>query len=246
MEPKRIDYQVQSTVKPDRIHMTDYEVFVRTNITSKEVTDENSETTQTIYEYTETVYDKNSYLTKLAQEAELPVAVDKDAMSDQELVAYLKELFNTQCEEALAVGVTVTVPELGDKQFSAKLEDQMNIEALVRGITAETDQIYYHANGDKCRLYSVATFAEITGKIFMCKYQQTTYCNLLKSYVEDEANAESRKTINYGDIPSDDFQTELNQVVLQGITSAVAGFVTPNTTFNEVIAAMISQLSSSN
>ena len=64
--------------------------------------------------------------------------------------------------------------------------------------------------------------------------------------MEDEANAESRKTINYGDIPSDDFQTELNQVVLQGITSAVAGFVTPNTTFNEVIAAMISQLSSSN
>lgn len=250
MEPKRIDYQVQSTVKPDAIAMTDFEVFIRTNISAKEVEDEmpsnsKKKSTHTMYIYTEVVYDKNEYFTKLAESTDLPVVVDRAAMSDEELVAYLKNYFNQKCEDALAMGIEVDVPDLGKKNFSCKLEDQVNIEAIVKGITSDTTEVYYHSNGDKCRLYNIATFAEITGKIFACKYQQTAYCNLLKSYVENEATADERRTIEYGDTPSEEFSTELARIVLQGVTSTAASLLTPNEAFNKVIESLVSQVTSS-
>jgi hypothetical protein len=250
MEPKRIDYQVQSTVKPDAIAMTDFEVFIRTNISAKEVEDEMSsnskkKSTHTMYIYTEVVYDKNEYFTKLAESTDLPVVVDRAAMSDEELVAYLKNYFNQKCEDALAMGIEVDVPDLGKENFSCKLEDQVNIGAIVKGITSDTTEVYYHSNGDKCRLYNIATFAEITGKIFACKYQQTAYCNLLKSYVENEATADERRTIEYGDTPSEEFSTELARIVLQGVTSTAASLLTPNEAFNKVIESLVSQVTSS-
>lgn len=242
MEPKRIYYGVQSTVSPDPIVMSDYEVFVRTNVSTKEVPSMNDDSNTTMYVYTEAVYDKNLYLTKLAQESTLPVVIDRQAMSKDELITYLKSYFNQKCEESLAVGVIVTVPDAGDKDFSCKLEDQVNIEAIVKGITADSTNVYYHANGDKCRLYDIATFAEITGKVFLCKYQQTAYCNLLKSYVEGEATIDELRTIEYGVVPSEEFTNELNQIVMQGVTSTAASLITPNEIFNKVIETMVAEL----
>lgn len=244
MEAKRIDYNVQSTVQPESIVMNDYEVLIRTNITTTQVPngmdDESNETT-TMYVYTEAAYDKNEYLTAVMDTTNLPVFADRSTMSDSELITYLKALFNSACDQALSLGITVNVPELGEKNFSCKLEDQFNIEAIVKGITADTTQVYYHSNGDKCRLYDIATFAEITGKVFVYKYQQTSYCNLIKSYIET-CSREDKIATQYGDTPSAEFAEELNQIIIQGITSTATGFVTANETFNKVITQMINSL----
>ena len=67
MNAKRIDQNVQSAVKPSAIQITDYEVYVRSNLRQQSTTSMDGAPADTIYVYTETTYDKNEYLAYFAQ-----------------------------------------------------------------------------------------------------------------------------------------------------------------------------------
>lgn len=240
MEAKRIDRNVQSAVKPSHIKLTDYEVYVRSNLRTETNTGMDGASEGTIYVYTETIYDKNEYLTYLAQGSSTEDLIDRSTLSDEELVAHLKNLFNRSCDAVLAQGIALDTSH-GRKNFSCKLEDQINLTTLHSGILADTTEIDYHGNGDKCRAYPINEFAQIVAGVTALVYQQTSYCNLLKSYVET-ADRDTNLTISYGVVPSEEFAAELAGLMDRGLATMEVTLRSSNEAYNQVIQAVIAQL----
>lgn len=240
MEAKRIDQNVQSAVKPSPLKITDYEVYVRSNLRTETRTGMDGASEETIYVYTEATYDKNEYLTYLAQGSSTEDLIDRSTLSDEELVAHLKNLFNRSCDAILAQGITLDTSH-GKKDFSCKLEDQINLTTLHSGIQAETTEIDYHGNGDKCRAYPIGEFAQIIAGVTALVYQQTSYCNLLKSYVET-ADRDTNLQISYGVVPSEEFASELAGLMDRGLATMEVTLNSPNETYNQVIRAVITRL----
>lgn len=197
----------------------------------------------TIYVYTETTYDKNEYLAYLAQGASMEDLIDRSTLSDSELVSHLKNLFNRACDAILSKGIEFDTT-YGKKEFSCKLEDQINLTALHSGISADTTVVDYHGNGDKCRAYPITEFAQIIAGVTAMVYQQTAYCNLLKSFVET-ADRDTNLSINYGYVPSEDFTTELNSIIKRGLDTMKVTLSSDNKAYNAVIDAMIKQFEES-
>lgn len=239
MEAKRIDQNVQSAVKPSPLKITDYEVYVRSNLRTEIHTGMDDSSGDTIYVYTEAVYDKNEYLAYLAQGSSTEDLIDRSTLSDEELVTHLKNLFNRSCDAILAQGIKLTT-SYGEKDFSCKLEDQINLTTLHSGIQSDTTEIDYHGNGDKCRAYPIGEFAQIIAGVTALVYQQTSYCNLLKSYVET-ADRDTNLQISYGVVPSTEFATELAGLIQRGLTTMEVTLNSPNETYNQVIQTMIAQ-----
>lgn len=243
MNAKRIDQNVQSAVKPSAIQITDYEVYVRSNLRQQSTTSMDGAPADTIYVYTETTYDKNEYLAYLAQGASVEDLIDRSTLSDSELVTHLKNLFNRSCDAILSKGIELDTT-YGKKEFSCKLEDQINLTTLHSGIQADTTAVDYHGNGDKCRAYPIDEFAQIIAGVTAMVYQQTAYCNLLKSFVET-ADRDTNLSINYGYVPSVDFTTELNSIIKRGLDTMKVTLSSDNKTYNAVIDAMIKQFEES-
>ena len=240
MKAKRIDQNVQSAIKPSSIKITDYEVYVRSNLRTENHTEmESNSTEEIIYIYTEAIYDKNEYLAYLAQGASTEDLIDRSTLSDAELVIHLKNLFNRSCDAILAQGIEIDTI-YGKKDFSCKLEDQINLTQLHNGIQANTTEIDYHGNGDKCRLYPITEFARIIAGVTATVYQQTAYCNLLKSYIET-ADRDTNLSINYGFIPSQEFAQELKELIQRGLTTMKVTLRSPNEAYNQVIDTIITQ-----
>ena len=238
MEALYIHENVCSDSKPELLEVNDYQVIIRSNIReAKSTNPDGSESNKVLYLYSESVFDKNDYIGYLADPSATNEILNRSTLSDSELINYLKNLFNKSCEAILNKGIILDTT-YGRKEFSCKLEDQINLTALHNGIQSNTTLIDYHSNGDRCRTYPINEFAMIIASTTAMIYQQTAYCNLLKSYVESASRTENLN-ISYGYIPSKEFQTDLIGILKRGLDTMKVTLHSSNDTYNSVIQLII-------
>lgn len=113
----------------------------------------------------------------------------------------LKEISDA-CKETIYKGVDVELKDGSVKHFSLKLEDQMNINALLNhvslgNIKAE-DGVPYHADGELCRLFCIEDFTLVCGRAEDFILRETAYCNHLMAFVRSLETKEDVEKVFYG------------------------------------------------
>lgn len=108
----------------------------------------------------------------------------------------ISELSNT-CQNTIVSGVDVDID--GEiEHFSCRDEDQINIKELFDLSVQTNCGVYYHADGQNCKLYTVEQIISIYITASTNKMQHTTYFNQLRAYVETLEDIESVNDVVYG------------------------------------------------
>lgn len=101
------------------------------------------------------------------------------------------------CKQNIINGVDIEVNGKIE-HYSYKDEDQMNIKELYDIAMRTNSPVYYHPDGESCRLYMVEQIMELYSTVTMNKTHHTTYFNQLKLYVETLNTKEDIEAVEYG------------------------------------------------
>ena len=116
------------------------------------------------------------------------------------------------CQALIYAGIDVELSN-GKQHFSLETHDQTNIDSMFTAVTLGAVEYPYHADGDKCVMYSskdiVALYVAYKGFVT----QQTTYCNFLKVWINRETDPEVIGSIVYGSDLPDDLNKEMMAVL---------------------------------
>lgn len=149
---------------------------------------------------------ENGYITKVSQGA-IP---EPDIEPIKE--AKLKEI-STACNQIITSGIDVETLQ-GINHFNLSLEDQSNIGNLFNLVILGGTEYPYQSDGGVCTIYS----AEDIIKIYVAAQSHitynTTYHNLLKSYIQSLEKAEEISSVSYGDELIEPYKTELQNKLL--------------------------------
>ena len=108
----------------------------------------------------------------------------------------ISELSNI-CQENIIAGVDVDID--GEiEHFSYSDEDQINIKELFDLSIQSNCGLYYHSDGQSCKLYTVEQIISIYATASTNKMQHTTYFNQLRAYIDTLEDIESVQAITYG------------------------------------------------
>lgn len=146
---------------------------------------------------------ENGYITKVSQ-GTIPEP-------DIELIreSKLQEISN-QCNQVILSGVDVETSQ-GTNHFNLSLEDQSNIGNLFNLVILGGTEYPYQSDGGVCTIYS----AEDIIKIYVASQTHitynTTYHNLLKSYVQSLETVDEINSVNYGDELIEPYATDLQE-----------------------------------
>lgn len=134
---------------------------------------------------------------------------------------------NEACQTAIYAGIEVELSG-GMEHFSLDVHDQANIESMFTAITLGAKEQQYHCDGGQVKTYSAADVVVLYAayKSFVTKH--TTYCNLLKVWINREADKAVLGGITYGSDLPDDLNTQMESILtsaatqLQNIVAAVS------------------------
>lgn len=101
------------------------------------------------------------------------------------------------CNKQIINGVNVDIDGLSE-HFSYTEEDQTNIKELFDLAVQTNVPLYYHSDGNSCKLYTVDQIVSIYTTATMNKMHNITYFNQLKMYLQSLDDAEKIKNIEYG------------------------------------------------
>jgi len=121
---------------------------------------------------------------------------------------------STACQKAIYSGIDVEL-STGAKHFSLDLYDQTNIDNLMTAVTLGAAEYPYHADNEKCTMFSSA---DILTLYIACKTfitQQTTYNNLMKIYINRLTDMDTIKSLSYGSVLPDDLLEEAQVLMAQ-------------------------------
>lgn len=112
--------------------------------------------------------------------------------------AVVKQEIGLACTAAIYAGVDVD-----GKHYSLTEHDQTELMAQLQTVGAGAAAVPYHADGELCRMYTAAEFAEVakaaTGHVFYHR----TYCNHLNAWIK-RATLKQVVVITYGaELPDD-------------------------------------------
>ena len=139
-----------------------------------------------------------------------------------ELQAAKKREISQACEQAIYSGVSVTLANGSSEHFALTEHDQLNLFGKQVQLTAGSEQLEYHSDGQPCRYYSAADMQTIITKAMWHVSYHTTYCNALNMWVAGAETADDLQQIFYGaDVP-EQYQSEVLKAYLLQIT-AMAG-----------------------
>ena len=102
------------------------------------------------------------------------------------------------CNNNIVNGVDVIIDNVTE-HFSYKPEDQTNIKELFDLAVNTNVPLYYHADSNSCKLYTVEQIVNIYSANAINKMHHITYFNQLKLYVESLDDKEAINIITYGD-----------------------------------------------
>lgn len=122
----------------------------------------------------------------------------------EELRARKVEEINVAANDAITSGVTV-MTTYGEEHFRLTADDQANLTNISLMLAAGRITAYpYHADGKTCMLYSGEDLARICNASIAHATYHTTYCNLLKVWVNREDDEGVVQGIYYGaELPED-------------------------------------------
>lgn len=134
---------------------------------------------------------------------------------------------NTTCQSSIYAGIDVELSG-GTEHFSLDIHDQTNIESMFSAVTLGAKEQQYHCDGGEVKTYSAADVVVLYAayKSFVTKH--TTYCNLLKKWINREEDKDVIASITYGTDLPDDLDAQMESILtsaatqLQNIVAAVS------------------------
>ena len=132
---------------------------------------------------------------------------------------------SSTCKQMIINGVDVEIDGTVE-HFSYDEEDQVNIKELFDLAMQTKVPLYYHADGESCKLYTVEQIVNIYATNATNKMHHITYFNQLKLYVNALETIEEVETVNYGDELTGEYLQTYNDAMAQasvGLTTLLGG-----------------------
>ena len=126
------------------------------------------------------------------------------------------------CNQSIINGVDVDIDGVME-HFSYKDEDQVNIKEIFDLAIQTNVPMYYHADGQSCKLYTVDQIITLYSTATTNKMHHTTYFNQLKLYTESLETEDEVNAITYGQELTGEYLETYNasmaqaQVVLEAL-----------------------------
>lgn len=181
------------------------DVIFTTNVTETEVIVEESgeKEVQYVYDmyrlhmpYSETLSDRigENYTTWLAK------AIDSELSS---IVGEKITETRDACQSTIYKGIDLTT-EYGDEHFSLDIHDQQNLSAINMILATGVTEYPYHADGKGCVMYSAKDLSNLIKAGTEYITYHTTYCNMLRMWINRETDIDVLSGIHYGsELPAD-------------------------------------------
>lgn len=110
---------------------------------------------------------------------------------------------NSVCEATIHAGIDVEL-SVGTKHFSLTANDQTNLDSMFSAVTLGATEYPYHADGEQCTMYSALDIMTLYVAYKTFVTYQTTYCNMLRTWIKRETDNKVIAGIVYGcDLPED-------------------------------------------
>lgn len=136
---------------------------------------------------------------------------DRDVLQDN--IVFIREMkinaMSSICHDNIEKGISIN-----GSHYSLTSNDQIEmikLESMIK-MNPETP-VFYHADGEKCRLYTADEFLTISTAALGWITYNRTYFNLLKSEINEMTNAHDIIKINYG-VPLNATNTETLDTVM--------------------------------
>ena len=115
----------------------------------------------------------------------------------EELKAQKINMFSDICKSSIINGVDV---ELSDniEHFSYSQEDQTNLKEIIDLALQTNVPMYYHSDGNGCKLYSVEELIAIYSSASTNKMHHITYFNQIRMYIDSLETREEVNAVEYG------------------------------------------------
>ncbi len=102
-----------------------------------------------------------------------------------------------KCNRMIVDGVDIDI-DGNTEHFSYKEEDQVNIKEIFDLVAQTNVPMYYHSDGNSCKLYTAEQIIELYSTATMNKMHHVTYFNQLKLYLDTLETKEEVEEIEYG------------------------------------------------
>ena len=139
----------------------------------------------------------------------------------EEYIPTLEEVRNIKisnlssiCNQRIVNGVDINIDGVLE-HFSYTEEDQTNIKELFDLSIQTKVPMYYHSDGNSCKLYSVEQIIELYTTSAMNKMHHITYFNQLKMYINTLDDSDIIATIEYGHELTDKYLNTYNAAMEQ-------------------------------
>lgn len=114
-----------------------------------------------------------------------------------EVKAWKVDELSYTCSNLIVNGVDIEID--GEiEHFSYKDEDQVNIKEIFDLAVQTNVPMYYHADGETCKLYTVEQIIDLYATATTNKMHHTTYFNQMKLYVNALETVEKVNAVEYG------------------------------------------------
>lgn len=118
------------------------------------------------------------------------------------------------CNKMIVNGVDIDI-DGESEHFSYSEEDQTNIKELFDLAVQTNVPLYYHSDGNSCKLYTVKQIIDLYTTAAMNKMHQITYFNQLKMYLNTLDDPDVINTIEYGYELSGEYLDTYNAAMAQ-------------------------------
>lgn len=129
-------------------------------------------------------------------------------------IAKKKDEISVACNSHIVAGIDV-----GENHYSLTNEDQTNIGTWLT-FAMNGYPVPYHADGQRCRVYSADEFKPVAFTAIGHVVHHTTYCNLLTRWVETLTDVDQIESVTYGTTELtgeylEDYNTVMNSLPIQ-------------------------------
>ncbi len=118
------------------------------------------------------------------------------------------------CSQLITGGVSIDIDGITE-HFSYKDEDQVNIKEIFDLAVQTNVPMYYHSDGNSCKLYTVDQIIALYTTTTTNKMHHQTYFNQLKLFILAQKNKEEVENINYGDELTGMYLNTYNEAMTQ-------------------------------
>lgn len=132
---------------------------------------------------------------------------------DEAKAIKINELSNI-CNLMITNGVDLLIDD-NLEHFSYNENDQVNIKEIFDLAVQTNVPMYYHADGESCKMYTVEQIVNLYATATTNKMHHTTYFNQLKRYVNDLEDVEDVQAVTYGQELFGDYLNTYNNSMYQ-------------------------------